>query len=178
MVITDRQAYDEIWDKVYDILKFSPSYYDQSHSMQIKLPFQINRPYVVYGIENMTEAQTDLLNDTIRDIFIRITGEGKRIYALDWQHSAFLYDPGDISEQQSQFVKDGRYSGGGYNAYFPSFYPDGDYYLFIEESFEFGYLGHPWRQEIWVFGEKLITEIGKVYDKFGWEIIWDSQYTK
>ncbi len=66
-------------------------------------------------------------------------------------------------------MKDERYTNGEYSAYFPSFYPDGDYYFFIEENFEFGYLGHPWRQEIWIFGRDLIKEIEQVYLELGWK---------
>ena len=43
------------------------------------------------------------------------------------------------------------------------------YYFFIEENFEFGYLGHPWRQEIWIFGRDLIKEIEQVYPELGWK---------
>ncbi len=74
-----------------------------------------------------------------------------------------------LSEQRSCVVKDERYTNGEYSAYFPSFYPDGDYYFFIEENFEFGYLGHPWRQEIWIFGRDLIKEIEQVYLELGWK---------
>ena len=46
---------------------------------------------------------------------------------------------------------------------------EADYYFFIEEIFEFGYLGHPWRQEIWIFGRDLIKEIEQVYLELGWK---------
>ena len=46
---------------------------------------------------------------------------------------------------------------------------EADYYFFIEENFEFGYLGHPWRQEIWIFGRDLIKEIEQVYLELGWK---------
>lgn len=81
-----------------------------------------------------------------------------------------LYDPRNPEEQKNFVVNDERYWGGGYNVYFPPFYPDGDYYFFIDESFEFGLLGHPWRQEIWIFGEPLLTEFKKVHTELGWTI--------
>ena len=37
----------------------------------------------------MTDDQLDMLSDTMRKIFIKITKEGQKIYALDWQHSSF-----------------------------------------------------------------------------------------
>ena len=58
-----------------------------------------------------------------------------------------------------------------YFAYFPSFIPDGDYYFFIEENFEFGYLGHPWREEVWICGEALINKVEEVYQSLGWKKI-------
>ncbi|MBR1738817.1 MAG: DUF2716 domain-containing protein [Ruminococcus sp.] len=169
MVIDNTPEYDKIWDQVRSRLGFSPSSAYRGHSFSVPLPFQIGESYSVYAIEDMTDDRIDLLGETMRDIFIRITRPGQRIYALDWHHSAFLYDPRDISEQKSCTVKDERYKDGGYQAYFPSFYPDGDYYFFIEESFEFGYLGHPWRQEIWIFGSELLKETEQVYQKLGWK---------
>ena len=59
-----------------------------------------------------------MLSDTMRKIFIKITKEGQKIYALDWQHSSFLYDPRNLSEQRSCVVKDERYTNGEYSAYY------------------------------------------------------------
>lgn len=95
----------------------------------------------------------------------------RKWYALDWQHSAFKFSPNNIQEQADIWVNDERYLGGGYNAYFPSFYPDGDYYFFIDEKLENGYLGHPWRQEVWVFGSVLQNEIEEIYAELGWKLI-------
>lgn len=171
MIINNTPEYDKIWNFVYNELGFAPSSKYRGHSFDVPLPFQIGRSYSVYAVENMTDGQLDLLGDTIRRIFVRLTKAGQRIYALDWQHSSFLYDPRDPSEQQSCVVKDAGYMGGEYFADFPDFYPDGDYCFFIDESLEFGYLGHPWRQEIWIFGSSLIKEIEQVYQKFGWKKI-------
>ena len=169
MVIDNTPLYDEIWNAVYSRLHFSPSSEYRGHSFEVPLPFQISGSYSVYAAEDMTEEQIGLLGRTFRSIFARITKPGRKIYALDWHHSAFLYDPGSISEQTDCTVKDARYPDGGYFAYFPAFYPDGDYYFFIEENFEFGYLGHPWRQEIWIFGSELMNEADKAYRSLGWK---------
>ncbi|WP_051638584.1 DUF2716 domain-containing protein [Butyrivibrio sp. NC2002] len=76
-------------------------------------------------------------------------------------------DPRNPDEQRSVQNKDN--STRGYSiAYFLSFIPDGDYHFFIEENFAFGYLGHPWRQEIWVFGNRLVEKTEEAYQKFGW----------
>lgn len=157
MLIDDNEEYERVWDRVYKELGFKPG-------MRESFPFEIHKPYTVYGIGNMTEPQIDKLEAVGKEIFARISPG--RIYALDWHHSAFLYDPRNPDEQKSIVTDEEN----GYYEYFPSFYPDGDYYFFIDESFEFGLLGHPWRQEIWIFGEPLLTEFKKVYAELGWTV--------
>lgn len=171
MLIDGTKEYDLVWDKVYEKLKFKPSCKYRGHSMEDNLPFEIEGSFAVYGIENMSISQIKLMDDMVRGVFAAVAKENGRMYALDWQHSAFLFNPGDMEEQKSCWKEDSRYNGGGYNAYFPSFYPDGDYYFFIDEAFEFGYLGHPWRREVWVFGDCLIKKFDEIYQLLGWEKI-------
>lgn len=171
MLLDDVKEYDAIWNKVNDVLKFNPSCSYRGHSMDAELPFEIDLPYSVYSIENMTEEQVDKMDELIRNCLIICTDKRKEWYALDWQHSAFKFYPDNIEEQKSIRVDNKNYFGGGYNAYFPPFYPDGDYYFFIDEDFENGYLGHPWRREVWLFGCRLQKEFGKIYKELGWEMV-------
>lgn len=122
----------------------------------VKLPFEIEENFSVFGIEQMIEHQIDIMDEMIQKIFVEVTPKGELMYVLDWQHNAFLYDPRKEEENRG---------------YFPSFYPDGDYSFFIHESFEFGYLADPWRQEIWVFGDNLISKMEKIYKNLGWKKI-------
>lgn len=161
MLLDNKEQYNAVWDRVDNELGFIPG-------IRESVPFKINLPYCVYGIENMSLEQLDKLEEIGKEIMIRVTREGERIYALDWQHSGFLYDPRNPEEQIDYHVEDTRYFGGGFNVYFPSFYPDGDYHFFIGENFDFGMLGHPWRLEMWVFGERLMPEFEAVYLDLGW----------
>ncbi len=52
-------------------------------------------------------------------------------------------------------------------AYFHAFYPNGDYYFFIEKYGAFGYLSHPWRDSLMVYGDALIREFEKIYQQIG-----------
>lgn len=171
MLIDDTEEYNLIWDKVEEKLQFKPSAKYRGHSMTSNLPFEIKGNFAVYGIDKMTDEQIDSMDEIIRGIFVSITGKDRRMYALDWQHSAFLFHPDNQDEQQNLWKQDDSYWGGGYYANFPLFYPDGDYYFFIDELFEFGYLGHPWRQEIWIFGDNLIHKFDEIYQTLGWEKI-------
>ena len=158
VLLDDTDEYGAVWNRVYDELGFKPG-------IRESVPFNIRKPHAVFGIGNMTEEDIDNYVTACNDIFAKIS-KG-RVYALDWQHSALLYDPRDPEGQRDFWTVNSRYDGGGYNVYFPSFYPDGDYYFFIDEGFEFGLLGHPWRQEIWIFGEPLLSEFGKIYKELG-----------
>lgn len=168
MLLDNTKLYDDVWGKVYTLLNFKPNGYSKAHSFDGDVPFVIHEKYAVYNVEKTDYNCIDKMEDTIRNIFIEVTEENERIYALDWQHSAFLYNPRNKEEQKSIWVESSDYPGTGYTAYFPDFFPDGDYYFFIDEHFRFGYLGHPWRQEIWIFGEKLLNKFEQIYDELGW----------
>ena len=145
--------YRQIWDWIYNYLHFRPNCH-RGHDLFPCKPFDIPVKHVVYGIENMTEEQENAMDILIDQVFINVTAKGQKIYSLDWQHEAFLYDP--------RCVMDGQRLG------FVGYYPDGDYYFFIDEHKKFGYLSHPWRQEVWIFGETLVNEFETIYETLGW----------
>lgn len=163
MLLTDEQ-YRNVWDTVYDTLHFRPSI-DTA-----VIPFVISMPHIVFDISRTKDFAFDGLENLITHAFIKCTVPGKQLYALDWQHAAFLFDPRDPQQMESIYIEDSRYFGGGYFAFFPAYYPDGDYYFFIDKQFRFGYLSHPWRQEVWLFGESLIAEFESIYKQFGWTV--------
>lgn len=157
MLLSDT-AYDAVWDRIYENFHFRPSI-DPS-----VVPFVFDCPYRVYDVRTTHEAALDL----IPAAFARCTAAGERMYALEWQSSAFLFDPRDPDTMASRYVADDRYFGGGYNANFPDWYPDGDYCFFLAEDFRFGYLGHPWRQEVWIFGGELLKAFEEIAAQLGW----------
>ena len=187
LLLTDEQD-KLIWDRIYSELKFKPNGRDRGHSFDVPLPFEIEKPHIVYAIDEMTVPRIDEMNVRLRDCFAEVVRDGERLYALDWQHSSFVFDPtiepagdppwlGDGNMEGypqppvCRFIPDERYQNDGYNAYYPTFYPDGDYYFFVEEALEYGLLGHPWRQEMWVFGSRLIPVIDKIAGELGWKKI-------
>lgn len=168
-LINDSMEEKLIWDNVYSELGFHPSCAYRGHSMNVKLPFELKENHAVYAVDEMTDTQIDDMQNHMNFVFASILPEGKYMYALDWQHSAFIFDPKKPDELTSLWVEDKGCHGGGYYAYFPSFYPDGDYYFFIEQDFSFGFLGHPWRREVWIFGDALVKKTEEIYDRFGWK---------
>ncbi len=169
MVLTEKQ-YDDIWTWVETELKFQPYCLERAAAdTRGIVPFRPRGPYAVYGIEDMSDAHLEVMDGLILEALQAVTPVGSRLYALDWQHSGFLFDPRRPEEMDCQYVPDVRFPSGGYWAYFPPFYPDGDYYFFIDQNRSFGYLSHPWRQEVWIFGEALLPEFQKIHTKLGWK---------
>ena len=126
MLIDDTPEYDLVWDKVYGILKFTPSV-DRSI-----MPFEKKEEYAIYSFDFYEIAENRInLEEVIGNIFVDISEDDTKMYALDWQHSAFLYNPKNKEEQKSFWKEDNRYWGGGYYAFFPPFIPDGDYLKFL-----------------------------------------------
>ncbi len=150
-----------VWNKISELFHFNPSI-----NKGVKA-FDISHKYIVYDISNLNEESIDVMDELITKAFVNCTNKNDFMYALDWQHSSFKFNPRKQEEQKSMFIQDERYMGGGYNAYFPTYYPDGDYYFFMAGDFNFGYLGHPWQQKVWVFGETLISEFEKIENKIG-----------
>lgn len=152
----------QIWDRINTELQFQPS-------IQVsQAPFRLPEPWVVHDLtyfpvdqryEDFSAAVVQALADCL--------GEDDWIYALDWHHSCFRYDPRRPVSKHVQWVEDARYNGGGYNAYFPDFYPDGDYYFFVQRDLNWGYLGHPWRRELWLFGAPLIEALSSRLEALG-----------
>lgn len=130
------------------------------------LPFSLNRPFAVYDISKMTEVQIDLLHELAPDILANCLPKGHTLYAIDWFHNFILYDPRNPENMQSNVSEKPQYNSSGI-AYFHSFYPNGDYYFFIEKYGAFGYLSHPWREEVWIYGEALLKEFSKIEKQLG-----------
>lgn len=152
---------DFIYNFINNELRFYPSCNDNFF-----LPFSINRPFVIYDISQMNNEQANLLYELAPTALANCLPDGYQLYAIDWFHNFILYDPRNPQNMQSnepatpQFNKDGI-------AYFNDFYPDGDYYFFLDKYGAFGYLSHPWREEVWIYGEPLIKEFEKIYKQIG-----------
>lgn len=151
-----------IYNFIKDELRFSPSY----HEVNPFLPFSINRPFVVYDISKMTDEQIDLLYELAPTALASCLADGYQLYAIDWFHNFILFDPRNPDDMQSNHPAKPQYNSKGI-AYFHGFYPDGDYYFFLDKYGAFGYLSHPWREEVWIYGTPLINEFEKISQKLG-----------
>lgn len=146
-IILDRDQYDAVWNKICHDFHFSPRDIDRSPWISFPTPskrYRLNRLF--------SEEEENI----IRSILCKVNpGE---MYALNWQHDCFLYDPREEIPFGYWFYDATRNC----NVYFPSYYPDGDFYFFASLDWSIGLYGHPWRKEMIVVGEALIREFDQV----------------
>ena len=143
-VITDKEVYQKIWDTLYTEYSFFPSVDSGKHWLK---PNGVFRTYRFQASWN--EKQEALINS------ILCKTVGKEMYALNWHHDCFTFDPNENIPTGYMYHDKERDC----NVYFPDYYPDGDYHFFVSKDWKFGLYGHPWRKELIVVGEELIDEI-------------------
>lgn len=140
-VILDEKLYDMIWGRIYKKYSFTPSI------NPIVVPFNFDFQNVCYKLNSTwDEEQENIVNDIFKAVV------GSEMYALDWQHDCYEFDPNENIPLHFHYYDNNR----DVEVYFPSYFPDGDYHFFISKDWKCGMLGHPWREEIYVFGNKLM----------------------
>ena len=139
--IIEDDLYKEIWDKIYNDFKFYPSINIDS------VPFRFKIKVKCFKFNSFWTAEQENL---VNELFKKISNE--EIYALDWHHDCFIFNPHEYNNFKKQWYDETRNC----NVYFPTYYPDGDYHFFIDIDFKYGTLSHPWRKEIYVFGDELM----------------------
>lgn len=149
-VIQDRNEYDGIWNKIYSEFNWRPR-----HKDWLTLPI-INKKYHLDNLnKTWTEEQEQLINSVFKKVW------PAEMYALDWQHDCFVFDPNEDIPLDYWYYDSQRDC----NVYFPSYYPNGDWYFFISTDWRMGLFGHPWEHEIYVMGEELIREFDAIKEK-------------
>ena len=147
-IILDQGKYNAIWDKIdYDFL-FSPSC-KADNGLWLSFPMK-SKKYRLHRV--FSEEQEKIINS----IFCRMNAGD--MYALDYQHDCFIYNPWEEIPLDYWFYDAERDC----NVYFPRYYPNGDYHFFVSFDWSLGLYGHPWKEEIIVVGENLIREFEKV----------------
>ncbi len=154
-LLTDSET-DQIWSEFYKHISFRPS-------IALNIPFVFTSPttYSIYDIKNIMctgdETKWNAYENQISEVMKELTPCGEYLFALDWQHSCFRFYPhilsnGSTCEKSVYEQPEADLQRQSYNAYYPTFIPNGDYMFFFPGNFEWGYLSHPWHQEVWIYG--------------------------
>lgn len=144
MEVLSNELTNRIWDLLCDEFKFKPSINNDGKEW-ISIPYE-NRVFQLNSI--WTEEQESMINSFFEAL---VAGE---MFALDWQHDCFSFSPKEHIPYEFEYYDDERNC----NVVFPTYYPNGDYYMFFDKEWKYGLLGHPWRKEIIVIGKELISK--------------------
>lgn len=135
-----------LWNKMYDVYKFKPGTNHQCEWIQIPCESK-----VYYKDTHWTAEQESIINSCFEEL------TDDEMYALDWQHDCFTFLPKEhIPFEYEEYDSDRKCQ-----VYFPTYYPNGDYHVFVDKEWKYGLFGHPWEHEIVVMGEKLIEMFEK-----------------
>lgn len=135
-----------LWNKLYDVYKFKPGTDHQCEWIQIPCESK-----VYYKDTPWTAEQEDIINSCFEELI------DDEMYALDWQHDCFTFSP----KEHIPFEYEEYDLARKYQVYFPTYYPNGDYHVFVDKEWKYGLFGHPWKHEIVVMGGKLIEMFEK-----------------
>ncbi|MGC0364131.1 hypothetical protein ABH922_002115 [Rhodococcus sp. 27YEA15] len=93
-------------------------------------------------------ARFDAVNAEALRCFVTQFADDPTFVVLDWQHPGYRFDAAEHAA-----AADARWR--------VPVYPDGDYYIFLREDLGEGTFGHPWEHTLCVFGERLISSLGR-----------------
>jgi hypothetical protein len=144
-IILNENEYDLVWTAFENKYKFDPSVYQKDWpSITID-----SDDYITYELNGTWDEANDLDEICLENIK-KIILKDEYIYALDWQHESYKFNPNLPIENDKWIIP---------------FYPNGDYYIFFPKDMRWCYFGHPWEQSITLIGKDIIREFENVQPK-------------
>ena len=78
------------------------------------------------------------------NLFDKISKPGDKLYALDWQHQCYDFDPRQEMDRNE------------FGEWVIPIFPNGDYYIFLTKDFNNIWFGYPWEQTITLIGDNIV----------------------
>jgi hypothetical protein len=138
--------YNRAWDRFYKVFDFRPSIKPEDWpGIREPAPSVTYSISHIYGNPEYAALESDL-QVSARAAFQACARHDEAMYALDWHHPGYLFQPHALAESDFWPV--------------PAL-PNGDYYIFLATDFRFGWFGHPWERTICIFGSPLLSAIDR-----------------
>lgn len=143
--ILNKFEYEKVWDTFCEKYKFNPSVHKKDWPSIIT-----KSPYFKIDISSYYESKIKDIDNIIENIAIKtfqqITNKNEKMYALDWQHESYEFDPRLKMDRNNEL-----------NEWIIPAVPNGDYYIFLTHDFENVWFGHPWEESITLVGHKYMA---------------------
>ena len=138
---------DKAWVLFNERFEFAPNYYERA-TPAIELPTDsvvIDLSPIVEHSGARFAAGIAAISSSALRAFVWLADDDELI-ALDWQHHAYRYKPGEHALSTRPMVV-------------PVF-PDGDYVAHMKPDLRWGTVGHPWQRTLTIWGDDLIATLG------------------
>lgn len=141
-----------IWDYICDNLKY------ESQNLEIEI-LHIPNPKMCFEVFSFFKLEPfeyfyNELNEFAIKLFKKIAKD-KIIYAMDWQHSCYSFDP-NLPFEKNEF-SDGCLPG--CNIWPIPFFPNGDHLFFLTSDYKNGVFGDGFNGEIHFWGHEMLNAL-------------------
>lgn len=146
---TELAERDRYWAAFTSKFEFRPSV-DISSGPAISEPI----PSMTFDLAAPTDTDAvrasrfDAVNAEALRCFVTDFADDPSFVVLDWQHPGYRFDASVHATNRDAEWR-------------VPVCPDGDYYIFLREDLGEGTFGHPWEQTLCVFGERLVSSLGR-----------------
>lgn len=138
------QEYEDIWESIYSKLSFNVK--DKESIIRLPIP-NLRYDISMFYDDNFDEYLYDELHEVSLHNFKKLDSS---IYALDWQHDCFVFNPNQPFELNE------------FNEWLIPVFPNGDYCFFVTKELSNGIFSDGINQKIYLWGENLI-ELFRLY---------------
>ena len=139
--LLDQEEYESVWNNFDNLYNFKPSvkHFPAVDTHQPQLKFNITSCF-------SEDFPMEKLEDYALKLFQSISKPGDRLYALDWQHDSFHFDPRKKMDRNE------------FEEWIVPVLPNGDYSIFLTKDLKNVWFGHPWEQAITLIGLEIVTQ--------------------
>jgi len=145
----DPEEYDKVWNKFNNSFDFKPS-------SNIFPAIKTTMPQLKLDIKAYfsSDYPFNKLEQLALDLFDKLSKPGDRLYALDWQHECYDFDPRQEMDRNE------------FGEWIIPIFPNGDYYIFLTKDFDNIWFGHPWEQTITLIGNEIVKHGQQLKEDF------------
>ncbi|WP_077301696.1 DUF2716 domain-containing protein [Virgibacillus pantothenticus] len=107
--------------------------------------FKLPKPFIRFDVSSKYSYETRELEQVVLQAMNACTTEDELVFAMEWQHDCYEFDPREPIDRNE------------FGEWLIPIFPNGDYHIFLQKKLEWGVFGHPWKQEIGIFGSCFIN---------------------
>ena len=139
----DKAEIDMVWDRFENLFHFKPGINNNIFFPAIKT----SKPKFKFSVKHCFSLDFSMtkLEAFALSLFDEITSPGERLYALDWQHECYDFDPRREMDRNE------------FDEWIVPVLPDGDFYIFLTKDFNNVWIGHPWEKTVTLVGENIVN---------------------